>query len=417
MTSFRMSHEIVPVRPARMSHHIDPADNPWMKMPQLGKKECLETSFLHAGMVEKKTKPAPKIIIETMLAAGMTQTEAAEHFNVSTRWIRTLHKRYKEGGIKALEPRSKRPHTNPRALNNNLVDRILQLRQELINRGTDAGAHTIGWHLEREGINPLPAPSTIHRILANNDQVTPQPQKRPRSSWIRFQSDQPNETWQMDYSDWTIASHKRVAILTILDDHSRFIISCQAYAQATVGNVPESFTQAGHTHGYPQSTLTDNGRAFTTNSDRTKPTRNGFEQLLVDLGIAQKNGKPYHPQTQGKVERFHHTLKVALANKPAAHSIEELNEDLKEIIEYYNYKRPHRALQRTTPAESYNALPKAKPALIKNSHDFRLRTDKVGKTAKQHCAGMAHYAASTSVADGADTPSQWCASTIALTSK
>ena len=111
-------------------------------------------------MVEKKTKPAPKIIIETMLAAGMTQTEAAEHFNVSTRWIRTLHKRYKEGGIKALEPRSKRPHTNPRALNNNLVDRILQLRQELINRGTDAGAHTIGWHLEREGINP-PA-STIN---------------------------------------------------------------------------------------------------------------------------------------------------------------------------------------------------------------------------------------------------------------
>lgn len=147
-------------------------------MPQQGKKECLETSFLHAGLVEKKTKPAPKIIIETMLAAGMTQTEAAEHFNVSTRWIRTLHKRYKEGGIKALEPRSKRPHTNPRALNNNLVDRILQLRQELINRGTDAGAHTIGWHLEREGINP---PCQHHQQFIEYSQTTTRSHHNPRS--------------------------------------------------------------------------------------------------------------------------------------------------------------------------------------------------------------------------------------------
>ncbi len=147
-------------------------------------------------------------------------------------------------------------------------------------------------------------------------------------------------------------------------------------------NVLESFIHAGKRHGYPQSTLTDNGRAFTTNCDRTKPTRNGFEQLLVDLAIIQKNGKPYHPQTQGKVERFHHTLKVALANKATAKSIEELNEQLTEIIEYYNYKRPHRALHRCTPAEAYNALPKARPASIKRTHEFRLRADKVGKNGK-----------------------------------
>ncbi|OMQ00947.1 IS481 family transposase, partial [Corynebacterium amycolatum] len=95
-------------------------------------------------------KPAPKIIIETMLATGMTQTEAAQHFGVTTRWIRTLQKRYTEGGIKALTPKSKRPHTNPRATAPDVVDRILQLRYELTNRGTDAGAHTIRWHLEQE---------------------------------------------------------------------------------------------------------------------------------------------------------------------------------------------------------------------------------------------------------------------------
>ena len=174
--------------------------------------------------MEQKSKPSPKIIIETMLATGMTQAEAADHFGVSTRWIRTLQARYREGGINRLEPRSKRPRTNPRALNPSTVDRILKLRQDLTERGTNAGAHTIRWHLQQEGIDPPPAPSTIHRVLANNGHVIAQPQKRPRSSWIRFQADQPNETWQMDYSDWTIAGHKRVAILTILDDHSRFII-------------------------------------------------------------------------------------------------------------------------------------------------------------------------------------------------
>ena len=95
-------------------------------------------------------KPAPKIIIETILATGMTQTEAAQHFGVTTRWIRTLQKRYTEGGIKALTPKSKRPHTNPRATAPDVVDRILQLRYELTNRGTDAGAHTIRWHLQQQ---------------------------------------------------------------------------------------------------------------------------------------------------------------------------------------------------------------------------------------------------------------------------
>lgn len=327
-------------------------------------------------------KPSPTIIIETLLATGMTQAEAAEHFDVSTRWIRTLLCRYRDGGLDALEPRSKRPRTNPRALNTAIVDRILALRQELTNRGTDAGAHTIRWHLRQDGIDPPPATSTIHRVLANNGFVTPQPQKRPRSSWTRFQADQPNETWQMDYSDWTLSGHKRVAILTILDDHSRFVISCCAFTNGTVGNVIDSFIAAGNHHGFPQSTLTDNGRAFTTSADRTNPSRNGFEQILLDLGITQKNGKPYHPQTQGKVERFHHTLKIALTNKQPATTLEELNSQLDDIIAYYNHKRPHRALDRITPAEAYNALPKAKPKAAKDTHDYKLRTDKVGKTGK-----------------------------------
>lgn len=332
--------------------------------------------------MENKKKPSPRIIIETMLITGMNQAETAAHFNVSTRWVRTLQKRYNEGGFPALEPKSKRPHTNPRATDDAVVQRIIELREALTSRGTDAGAHTIRWHLQQEGVDPPPAASTIHRILSNNGYITPQPQKRPRSSWIRFEADQPNETWQMDYSDWSIAGHRRVSILTILDDHSRYVLYCKAFSNATVGNVIASFIHAAETNGYPQSTLTDNGRAFTTSGDRTNPSRNGFEQLLVDLGIQQKNGKPYHPQTQGKVERFHQTLKLALAALPTATSIEGLNNDIDEIIDYYNRIRPHKALGQATPLEAYTALPKAAPPLIKTTHDFRLRTDKVGSNGK-----------------------------------
>lgn len=186
----------------------------------------------------------------------------------------------------------------------------------------------------------------------------------------------------MDYSDWTIAGHQRVVILTILDDHSRYVLRCQAFNSATVTHVIEAFAYTAAIHGYPQSTLIDNGRAFTTSNDRTNPARNGFEQLLLDLGIEQKNGRPYHPQTQGKVERFHYTLKLALRNKPQARDIDNLNEQLDDIIDYYNNKRPHRALNRCTPAEAYNALPKAHPRPGAKTHDYRLRTDKVAKNGK-----------------------------------
>ena len=327
-------------------------------------------------------KPAPKVIMETILATGMTPTEAADYFNVSTRWIRTLTQRYNTGGIDALTPRSTRPHANSRATDPTTVARIIELRHELTERGTDAGAHTIRWHLEQEETQPLPATSTIHRILDHHGLITPQPQKRPRSSWIRFQADQPNETWQLDYTDWALADNTRVVILTILDDHSRFIIACRAYPQATVTNVITCFSLAVSTYGPPQSTLTDNGRAFTTNNGRSTNTPNGFEQLLVELGIHKKNGKPYHPQTQGKVERYHHTLKLALSNKPPAETIDELNTHLDDITDYYNHHRPHRALNRMTPAQAYDATPKARPDGTETHANYRIRTDKVGKTGK-----------------------------------
>lgn len=238
----------------------------------------------------------------------MSHKDAAALFNVSTRWIRKLLHRYREGGYQALQPRSRRPHSNPRQVPESTVKTILEIRQHLENTGQDNGAHTIRWHLQQQKITPLPAASTIHRILKRHGYVIEQPHKRPRSSWKRFEADQPNETWQLDYSLCYLNNNQRVAILTIIDDHSRFVIACKAFEHETGTNVIDTFISAGNKHGFPKSTLTDNGSVFTTKLYKKADTRNGFEQLLLQMGIQQKNGTPYHPQTQGKVERFHQTL-------------------------------------------------------------------------------------------------------------
>ena len=329
-----------------------------------------------------KKHTSNKVIVETILATGMSHKDAAALFNVSTRWIRELLHRYREGGYQALQPRSRAPHSNPRQVPENTVKTILEIRQHLENTGQDNGAHTIRWHLQQQKITPLPAASTIHRILKRHGYVIEQPHKRPRSSWKRFEADQPNETWQLDYSHCYLNNNQRVAILTIIDDHSRFVIACKAFEHETGTNVIDTFISAGNKHGFPKSTLTDNGSVFTTKLYRKADTRNGFEQLLLQMGIQQKNGTPYHPQTQGKVERFHQTLQKALHARPFAHNIGELNQQLDDIIDYYNNHRPHRALNRQTPAQAYNRLPKAQPLDIPIGTDNRLRRDKVDNDGK-----------------------------------
>lgn len=257
-------------------------------------------------------KSTNRVIVQTMLTGTMTQAQAATHFGISTRWIRELMRRYHAGGLDAVDPQPRTPKTSPTAAPEAVTDRIIELRDQLTTHGHDSGADTIAWYLPQEGPSS-PAASTIHRILKQAGRITPEPHKRPRSSWIRFEAELPNQTWQMDYSRWKLADGTRANIMTILDDHSRFVVSCTAHLAATTEVIMDRFLTAGNNHGFPQSTLTDNGSAFTA---KLVHGRNNFELLLDRLGVQQKNGHPNHPQTQGKVERFHQTLKKALAARP-----------------------------------------------------------------------------------------------------
>ena len=171
--------------------------------------------------------------------------------------MQKLVHRYRREGPAAFQPRSRRPHSNPRAVDLEIEDQIVRLRKTLTKRGLDAGAETIAAHLAAGGTSPVPAICTIWRILSRRGFVSPQPQKRPRSSWKMFCADQPNERWQADITHWGLADGAEVEILNILDDHSRLCLATDARRITKGGDVVASFRTAFARWGTPASVLTD----------------------------------------------------------------------------------------------------------------------------------------------------------------
>src|SRR5665213_3388956 len=331
-----------------------------------------------------------RVIVLSVVQQGLTKAQAARKFDVSWQWVHTLVTRYEAGGLDALEPRSRRPSTSSRSTSAPIRERIIGLRAELMTEGLDAGPVTIAWHLEQEDLFPVPVNSTIRRIITAAGLVTPEPAKRPRSSYLRFEANQPNETWQSDFTHWALADGTDIEILNWLDDHSRKLLSCTVHTPVNGTDVVDTFTQNINEYGAPASTLTDNGFVYTT---RHRGSRNAFEYLIAGLGITQKNGHPYHPQTQGKIERFHQTLKLWLAARPAANTPTELQAQLDRFRIIYNEQRPHRALDRHTPQQAYDAPVKASPAGKPLSAHYRVRHDIIDQFGKLTLrrAGQLHH--------------------------
>jgi transposase InsO family protein len=296
--------------------------------------------------------------------------------------------RYRAEGEAAFEPRSRRPRSSPTAISAETVDLIVRLRKELTGQGLDAGPHTIAWHLNhRHGVTVSVA--TISRYLTARGLVVPEPKKKPKSAFLTFAAEQPNETWQSDFTHYRLAGGQDVEILTWLDDHSRFALSVTAHHRVTGPIVLATFRETCSTHGTPASTLTDNGMVFTTRLSGGKGGRNGFEHELRKLGIVQKNSRPNHPTTCGKVERFQQTMKNWLRAQPAQPAnLTDLQNLLAVFVETYNQHRPHHSLpHRATPAAVYTARPKATPGDRSTDSHARVRTDRVdtgGKITLRH---------------------------------
>lgn len=204
-----------------------------------------------------------RVIITAVVLEGRSQAEVARDYGVSESWVSRLLVRYRTEGEAAFEPRSRRPLTRPQATPTSIVETILKLRRQLVADGLDAGADTISWHLEHHHRLTV-SRSTIYRIIRRADLITPEPKKRPKSSYIHFQAEQPNETWQADFTHWAFADGTDTDILTWLDDHARYALSVTAHQPVTGDIVVAQFKAATSTYGVPFSTLTDNGMVFTT---------------------------------------------------------------------------------------------------------------------------------------------------------
>lgn len=322
-----------------------------------------------------------RLVVTAVRMEGRTKAEVARDYGVSRRWVHELVRRFDAEGEAGLEPLSRRPRSSPGRTPAAIEDQIVALRKELSDLGVDAGAHTIAFHLERRyGGARVPSVATIWRILSRRGFLTPQPQKRPRSSFIRFSAEMPNERWQADITHWKLSDGTEVEILNVLDDHSRFVLASDARVVFKAGEVVASFRRAVAAHGPPASLLTDNGAVFT--GEPRGGGRCAIELETAALGVRHVRSTPYHPQTCGKVERLHQTQKKWLAKRTAPASITGLQAQIDRFVAYYNTVRPHRAIGRRTPAEAFVARPKAMPTLpgFTVPPHFRVRRDKVDIT-------------------------------------
>ena len=319
-----------------------------------------------------------RLVITAVVLEGRSPSEVARSYGVARSWVYKLVDRYRAEGDAAFEPRSRRPRTQPAATPTATVDLVVELRKRLAAQGLDAGADTIAWHLEHHHQITL-SRATIYRIIRRHDLIIAEPNKKPRSSYIRFQAEQPNETWQADFTHHRLANGTDIEILTWLDDHSRYALSVTAHQRVTGPAVVTTFRNATIEHGIPFSTLTDNGLVFTTRfAHGGRTSRNGLESELVKLRVRQKNSRPNHPTTCGKVERFQQTMKKWLRTQPPASSLTELQAQLDTFVTIYNHHRPHRSLpHRATPAVAYTTRPKATPDNDHPDNEFRVRHDRI----------------------------------------
>jgi transposase InsO family protein len=295
-----------------------------------------------------------------MVLAGscdaVSVTALCAELEISRQTFYRLRRRYVVEGPAGLKPRSRRPHRCPGAVDPALELEIIRLRTDEGWPDPPRGAASIADELRRSGL-ACPAVSTIHRVLVRNGLVAPQPQKRPRASYTRFTYPDPNGCWQIDATRWELVDGREAWVMDVLDDHSRVVVAAHACPGPTTGAAQAAVHTAGQLWGLPARVLSDNGPCFGGVS------RSGdFVEGLALLGIQAIHARPFHPQTCGKIERFHQTLKRWLRTQPRAVTLVQLQAQLDWFLEFYNHRRPHRALRGATPAEAWAARSPAGPA-------------------------------------------------------
>jgi len=280
---------------------------------------------------------------------------------ISTWFFWDLRRRFAEEGESGLVPKSRAAHEVVNRCPVDIEDAIVAKRKELEDAGLDAGPSTIAFHLR--DLDGLPSTATIWRVLKRRGFITDDPSKAPKTKGRSFSSERANDCWQIDDTTWALTGGVEVKIINILDDCSRTLVASVAVTSCTATAAFDAFAAAANEWGWPARFLSDNAKAF----------RHGLTDALAALGIAAGHSRPYHPQTNGKVERFHQTLKKRLATRPVR-SLAALQRELDEFRNIYNHQRPHDSLGKQFPANVWATTPKSGPAGHPLTAETRIHT-------------------------------------------
>lgn len=287
------------------------------------------------------------------------------------KWIR----RYTQSGKAGLVEQSRRPRHSPNQTPERVEAAILSVRSEHPSWG---GVKILAY-MERQGLDHLPAASTATAILQRNGKMDPKEccKHRPMQ---RFEREQPNELWQMDFKGNFKLDQGRCHPLTILDDHSRFLLGLHACPNEQWETVQQQLILTFRTYGLPECMLMDNGSPW--GDDRESPYTI-LTAWLMRLGIAITHGRPFHPQTQGKDERLHRTFQAEVLKESQFRTLPECQRQFDAWRDFYNHERPHQSLKQAVPAEAYHPSPRhypeRLPPILYDPADIIRQVDGYGK--------------------------------------
>ncbi|WP_113691471.1 DDE-type integrase/transposase/recombinase [Amycolatopsis albispora] len=305
-------------------------------------------------------KRAMMHLMDAVVAAGADVGNVSEWCRVNGVDRRTFYRHRERARAEGQwSPRSRRPVTVPHATAEPVVAQIVRLRQEL---APDNGADFIHDRLEvlaaeRDWAGqgwPVPSRATINRVLDRKGLLVSNPRKRPRSSWRRFSYARPRDCYQIDATEIVLADGSKAVVFDVLDDCTRMLLACQAARSETAAAACTAISAAFTEHGPPAIVLSDNGPAFTAHPRHPHAGPTQFARTVTTTGARLIHSSPYHPQTCGKVERHHQTLKKWLARQPhPPTTLTSLQTLLDTYRDYYNTRRGHSALGRHTPHHAW----------------------------------------------------------------
>jgi transposase InsO family protein len=325
----------------------------------------------------KQTMSFREEILNLGTQEGVNIRELCRRFQVSPKTFYKWLNRSRAGT--GLINQSRRPHQSPTRTESVIEDKVLAVRA----KHPSWGARKIRRVLVNGGEMEFPTNSTIHRILHRNGKVDASESSKHRA-WQRFEHEAPNQLWQMDFKGWFETSdQRRCNPLTILDDHSRYVVCLRACLDQRTETVKQQLTDTFRRYGLPQRMTMDNGAPW--GNDLQHPYT-PLTVWMLQLGIRISHSRPYHPQTQGKDERFHRTLDVDLLRWHRFADIAQVQTRFDEYRCIYNQQRPHQALGFEVPASRYRIS-----TLMFPEHLPRIDYDAGDIVRKVQVKGYLHY--------------------------